>query len=604
MPNKEIAKIIGDIGDMLEILSENSFKVTAYQRASRTIEMDTRSFSDIYEKEGEKGLQKIRGIGESISEKIGEIIKTRKCKYHQQLLKKVPAPIIKFTTIPGIGPKTAKKLYDVFHVQNIKELQTILKTSQHLAEIQPKTRQNILRGINILHNQNGRMLLSFAEPIAQEIISELISLPEILRADPVGSLRRMMETIGDIDVVASLKHTTYNLQLTTSKKVIDDFIQSPFVDKIISKGKTKTTIIHKSGPQIDLEILPENEYGSLLQHFTGSKDHNIALRTWAERHHFSISEHGIKKTKNQKPQPKAGQTMTEKTKDTNRKLINIIKCKTEEKVYSTLGMDTPPPELRENRGEIEAALEHKLPNLVELSDIKGDLQMHSTYSDGVVSIREMANACKKIGYQYMAITDHSKGLGITHGIGEQEIKKIRAEIDELNKTNLGIKILFGVEANIKPDGTIDLVNDLLSQFDIVLASIHSSFHQSKEITTKRLLKVIQNPFVDIIAHPTGRIINRRPGIEADWSKIFVAAAKYKVAMEINSFADRLDLNDSMIIEAKRYGCKFVINTDSHRPEHFLQMRYGVAQARRGWLEKSDVLNAWTVDKITKWFNNK
>lgn len=590
MLNNEIAKIIGDIGNMLEILNDNPYKIAAYQRASRTIEMDTRSFEDLYRQKGEAGLKEIRGIGESISSKIAEIIKTGKCKYYQELLKKVPAPIIKFSEIPGVGPKTAKKLYDIFKVDKIKELESILKTDKHSDLIQTKTRENILQGIKILAHQSGRMLISFAEPIAQEIIRELKTYKEISQADAVGSLRRMKETVGDIDIVAALKPTTNNPQLSTSKKIIDKFIQSTFVERVIAEGDTKTTIIHKSGPQIDLEILPQNQYGSLLQHFTGSKDHNITLRSWAEKHGFSISEHGIKITQNAK----------RKTQNNSLK-FKTKKCKTEKEVYKTLGMDYIEPELRENRGEIEAAQKQQLPNLVELSDIKGDLQMHSTYSDGTATIREMALACKNFNYQYIAITDHSKGLGITHGIGNLEIKRIRSEIDRLKKENLGIKILFGVETNIKPDGKIDLDNSLLKEFEIILASIHSSFRQSKEITTERLIKAIQNPFVNIIAHPTGRIIDRRPEIDADWQKVFRVAAKNRVALEINSFSDRLDLNDSMIIEAKKYGCKFVINTDSHRPDHLVQMRYGVAQARRGWLEKKDILNTLSLDKLLRWF---
>ncbi len=524
MTNKEISQKINEIGEMLEVLDANSFKISAYQGAARMIEMTSESLGDIYEKDGLKGLENIKGIGESIAEKIEELIKTGKIKYHQQLLKKVPEPILKFSSIPGVGPKTAKKLYETYKVKDIKDLKRALKSDKDEKDFKEKTRQNILQGIEIEKKIGDRMLLSFAEPIAQEIVETLKNYPEVKSADVVGSLRRMKETVGDIDIVAALQdrkseirnpksETNSNNQKSNdqnNKRLIDRFVKEDFVAKIVNQGDTKATIINKNNVQIDLEILAKKEYGSLLQHFTGSKDHNIALRTWAEEHGFSISEHGIKKVTSNKRQV------------TNK----IIKCSKEEEVYKTLGMDTPVPELRENRGEIEAALKHQLPKLVKLSDIKGDLHMHSTYSDGLSSIEEMAKYCKKLGYDYMAITDHPSTLGITQGLKEKDIDKYVKEIRRVSK-KVGIEIFAGIEANIKPNGDIDLSDRTLKKFDIVLAAIHTSFRQDKETTTKRLIKAIQNPYVKIIAHPTGRLINRRPGVDADWEEIFkVCVSKF------------------------------------------------------------------------------
>jgi len=592
MTNKEISQQLSQIGIMLEILQDSSlglaervqdrFKITAYEKAARAIENYSISVEDIYQKKD------IKGIGESIAEKIEEFIKTGKIAYYEELRKKIPKPIINFMKIPGVGSKIAKKLFKSYKVKTIKDLKKAIKLDKTTKYFQEKTKQNILRDISMYEKIGSRILLSFAEPIAKNIIEIIKKYPEVKTADYVGSLRRMKETVGDIDIIASLKLKTQNSKL----KTIERFIREDFVDKVVNKGDTKATIITKENVQIDLEILPQEDYGSLLQHFTGSKDHNIALRTYAQENGFSISEHGIKKTKNLKL----------KTQNNNSK-IKTIKCPKEEDVYKTLGMEYIEPELRENQGEIKASIEHQLPKLVKLHDIKGDLQMHSTYSDGSNTIEEMAKKCKSLGYEYLAITDHPSTLGVTNGLKEKDIDNYINEIRKVSK-KIGIKIFAGIEANIKPNGDIDLPNEILKKFDIVLGAIHSSFRQDKHSATRRLIRAIQNPYIRIIAHPSARLINKRLPIELDWEEIFKECVKQGVAMEINSHPIRLDLRDVLIRKAINIGVKLIINTDSHQVLHLDNMRYGVAQARRGWAEKKDIINTKNLRQLSKWIFNR
>jgi len=662
LSNREISKIFEEIGEMLDIIGEekDQFRIIAYQNAARYIEMMSREVSDIYNNEGFEGLLKIKGVGSSIAEKIEEIIKTGKCQYHNELSKKVAPSILKFLTIPGVGPHLAKNLFENYKTKNIHDLKNALKKDKTGKVFKEKTRQNILEGIELLSKQTGRMLLSFAEPIAQEIVESLKKISEVKEAHPVGSLRRMKETIGDIDIIASLKINSKDKGASDKQKVIDKFIQLPFVERIIAQGDTKATIIHKKGPSVDLEILPSDEYGSLLQHFTGSKEHNVVLRTYAEKHGFSVSEHGIKQ-------------LHYKFQDARNKsqIISnpqIIKCEKEEKVYKTLGMDWIPPEIRENKGEIEAALRQAqgkssgLPKLVKLKDIKGDLHLHSTWSEGEMTISEIVEYSQKLGYEYIAITDHTAGLGITHGLKEKDIDKYIEEIKSISdpmtalgtsrlssiatsnvnrfshdcaqdksvnltvldseaqakgvgglKTNIvtknvrrttnnGIKLFAGVEVNILVDGSLDISDRELSKLDIVIASIHSSFRQSQEQVTARLLKAIQNPNVDIIGHPSGRLLPNRQPLNLNWKKIFEAARKYNVAMEINSHPTRLDLTDDLCFMARDMGVKFIISSDMHHAEHFQNIRYGVSVARRGWCESKNILNTLDYNGIKKVIN--
>lgn len=572
MTNLEIAKQISDIGDMLEILNDpqDQFRIIAYHNAARKIEMMSEEIENIYKQRGRKGLQEISGIGESISQHIEEYIKTKGLKYHNELAKKVPGAILEFTKIPGIGPKGALKLYQAYGVNKINDLKKAIKKDRTEKFFKIKSKQNVLEGIEQFKGLTGRMLLSFAEPIAREVVETLKTYPEIIKADMVGSLRRMEETIGDIDVVAASKNP---------RQTIEKYIKEPFVKHCVAHGTTKAEIIHTKGPQIDLEILPKDQYGSLLQHLTGSKEHNIALRTWAEKHGFSISEHGIKKVE-------IGKTMA-------------IKCETEEKVYKILGMQMPIPEMRENRGEISLALKNKLPeDIIELKDIRADLHLHSAWSEGELTIEKMARACKDLGYDYLAITDHTSGLGITHGLRAKEFSQYADEIKQISD-KLKINILAGAEANIMADGSLDIPDKFLGRLDFVIGAVHGGFRQNQEQATKRLIRAMENPNIDAIGHPSGRLIERRSALNIDWEKAFEAARRTNKIMEINAQPDRLDLNDSLILLAKQYGLRFIISTDAHHIRHLDNMRYGVATARRGWLEKKDVLNTLPLAQFLK-----
>ena len=569
MNNKEIAKVLYDIADILEIQTEIPFKIIAYRNAARTVEFLAEDINDIYKEKGIKGLDGLEGIGQGIAKRIGELIKTGKLKYFEQLKHRVAAPTILFMQIPGVGPKTAQKLYKELNAQTIEELESLLKAGKGDKWFKEKTRDNILRGIDILKRITGRALLPIAEPIARHITDMLEKIPGVKQVHAVGSLRRMNETVGDIDFVCASSQPA---------QALDAFTSHPDVDKVIAKGDTKATVIHKESIQLDLEILPEKEYGSLLQHFTGSKEHNVALRSWAQGRGLSISEHGIKKEG------------------------TIHTFANEEDVYKFLDMDWITPKLRENRGEIEAALAHKLPALIELKDIRGDLQGHSVWSDGHDRIEAIIKKAIDLGYQYIALTDHSKGLGVAHGMDEKRVRKQWAEIEKVQKKYPRIRILKGMEVDIRVNGDLDMPEEILEKLDVLVASIHSAFNQTKEQLTARILKAIKHPLVDIIGHPSGRILGTRESYEVDWEQIFQAARDFDVAIEINAFPNRLDLPDPLVFQAQKLGVKFAVDTDFHNVSHLDLMRYGAAVARRGWLTKERVVNTLSLSQLLPWLS--
>lgn len=598
MTNGDIASLLQEIADLLELTDVSRFEVIAYQNAARTIEYYELDLADIYKKEGIDGLKKIQGIGDTISHNVAEYIEKGKSSKRDSLIKKIPKVELDINAIPGVGPKTTKKLYHALKPKSISDLAKKLNSKDGQKKLEKlsileKSIDNILRGIDLKKRISGRIPIGVALPIAQEFVSALLSFPGVLSAEAVGSLRRMKETVGDIDIIASCD--------AQSRNIIENFIILPSVKTVIAKGTTKATIMTHDDLQVDLEILPQAEYGSLLQHFTGSKEHNVALRTWGTEHGFSISEHGIKIAKNEKVKSKnhSIKLKTEKTK--------IIKCKDEQCVYKTLGMDWIPPELRENQGEIQAALKHTLPKLVELKDIKGDLQMHTRASDGHATIEQMADAAIKIGYQYIGITDHSIGIGITGGLDSKGLDHQRKEINRVNNINRNrrplLQILQGSEVNIRSDGRLDLPDDVLAKLDFAIAAIHSSFSRSRSENTKRYLNAIKNPHVDIIAHPTGRMLGRREAMDIDWKVIFSACKIHHTALEINAGIDRLDLPDYLAKQAASAGVMLIIDTDSHSPDALTTMCFGIAQARRAWLTKNNILNTMDIDKLTKWFNH-
>lgn len=565
MKNLEIAKIFYEIADILEFQGVE-FKPRAYRRAAQTIESLSEDIKDVYEK---GKLMELPGVGENISKKIEEIIKTGKLKYYEDLKKSIPVAIEELLSVPGIGPKTAKKLYDNLHIKTLADLKKALE--QHkiskIEGLREKTEEKISKGIQFAEKIEKRMLLGYALPLANSIVNKLKKLPDVKSISLAGSLRRKKETIGDIDILVISKNPL---------KVMDAFTGMEEVKDIIAKGETKSSVRLDSGIEADLRVVEEKSFGSALQYFTGSKLHNIKIRKIAIKKKLKLNEYGIFKGN------------------------KFIAGKTEEEVYKKLGLPYIEPELREDTGEIEAAMKNKLPVLIKYSDIKGDLHVHTEWSDGAYSIEEMAGFGKKLGYEYVLISDHSGFLKIARGLSDNNILKQNKKIKELNKKS-GIKILSGTESNIKKDGTIDVSNKVLKQLDIAIAGIHSSFNMPEKEMTKRIIKAMENENIDIISHPTGRLINKRGEYSVNLPELFESSKKTNTLLELNAFPERLDLKDIDLKAGKGYGLKFSIGTDAHSIEHLHFMELGVETARRGWLEKKDVVNTLPLDKLMKCF---
>jgi len=586
MINQELANIFYEIADFLEM--ENiQFKPRALQKAAISLESLERDVRDIYREGGRKSLEKIPGVGESIAEKIEEYLKTGKIKYYQDLKRKTPVKMQDLTAIEGLGPKKVKTLYQKLGIRNIKDLEKAVKTHKiaPLFGFGEKTEKNILEGIMFLKRSKGRFLLGDILPEAREIEQKLKSLKEIDKISVAGSVRRRKETIGDIDFLVITKNPA---------KVMDFFVSLPGIIKVWGKGSTKSSVRVKQGFDVDLRVVPEKSYGSALQYFTGSKEHNIATRKIAMDKGLKLSEYGLFTLPNFSKKNLGGFRGKK-----------MIAGKTEEGIYQKLGMEWMPPEMRENQGEIEAALASKLPKIIDYDDIRGDLHCHSKWDGGANPISEMAKAAQEMGYEYLGISDHTKFLRIEHGLNEKQLSRQRKEIDKINlqltTNNLQLRILQGAETNILADGSIDINNEALKKLDYAIAGIHSNFKMEKEKMTDRIIKAMKNPYIKIISHPTGRILKRRDEYQIDFDKILRAAKEFKVILEINSFPERLDLNDQNIRRAKEAGVKMVINTDSHHKDQLRYMEFGIAQARRGWAEKEDIINTQSLEKLLKYF---
>jgi len=574
MINQKIAKILNNISIILEIKGNDRFRIVAYERAADIIGNLTKDLKDIYKKGGIKALKQIPGVGQNIAEKIEEYIKTGKIKAYQKLIKDVPEKILILTEIPGIGAKTAYALYKNLGIDSIPKLGKAAKTGQirKLPHFKEQSEKNILRGIKqyrIRTKERNRMLLTTAGPIAEQVIEYITKNKAVKKCDVVGSLRRMKETIGDIDII---------IATSKPKQVINYFAVAPFVKNVLAKGDTKISVTHQNNVRIDLEILSTKDYGSLLQHFTGSKEHNVHLRTWAVEQKIKISEYGITDLKTKKEHHFAD----------------------EKKFYNFLGMQYIEPELREDQGEIELALKNKLPKILKYTDLQGDLHCHTNKSDGSNTIEELVTKAQKMRYEYLGISDHTAGLGVASGLNDKELLKHQAEISKVNKKYKNIRLLTGAEINIKANGQLDISKKTIAKLDFTIGSVHSAFNQPKKEMTKRILTAISSG-INILGHPSGRLIGQRQAYEVDWLEIFKACAKYKVALEINSFPQRLDLKDTLIKEALDYGCKFAINSDAHALKHFELIKYGIATARRGWATKKDVINTWPLKDLLKWF---
>jgi len=569
MNNQKIAQMFSEIADFLE-MEDVPFKPQAYKKAAIILDNLEEDVSDVYSKGGKKALIDLSGVGKSMAEKIEEYLKTEKIKYYEELKKKNPVDIDELIAIEGIGPKTIKTFYKKLGIKNVEDLERAIKNHEiaSLPGFKEKTEENILTGIKFLKRNRGRFLLSEILPEAEEIKNKLKELKEVEKISIAGSFRRRKETVGDIDILVVAKK---------SEKVMDFFVNLSDVVKIWGKGKTKSSVRMKGGFDVDLRVVNKKSYGSALQYFTGAKDHNITTRRIAIKKGLKLNEYGVFRGK------------------------KMVAGWNEKGVYKKLGLSWITPELREDRGEIEAARKNNLPKLIELKDIKGDLHCHSEWDGGNHSIREMAEAAINRGYQYLGISDHTKFLRIENGLDEKKLERQRKEIEKLNKKFKNFKILQGAEVNILKDGFLDISNEALEKLDYAIAGVHSSFKISKEEMTKRIIKAMSNPFINIISHPTGRILKERDQYDIDIDKIFEAAKKYEVFLEINSSPKRLDLNDVNVKKAIDYGLKLTINTDSHHKDQLRYMKFGIMQARRGWVKKEDIINTFSLEKIAKLF---
>ncbi|MBI4143303.1 PHP domain-containing protein [Candidatus Woesearchaeota archaeon] len=577
MKNLEVAELLNEIADYLEFGNE-PFKVRAYRKAALVIEGLSEDIENVWK---ENQLEELPGIGEGIAKKIDDFLENSKSKYLEGLKKSTPINIEQLGSISGLGPKTIMKLYKQLKVKTMADLEkAALKGKiQKIKGFGPVVEQNILKNIEFAKRKTQRVPLGFALGNAEEIVRLLSSSNDVVRVGIAGSTRRMKETIGDIDIIATSKHPS---------KVIDFFASMPIVASVLAKGDTKSSVRLKDGIQADLRVVADEIFGAALLYFTGNKEHNIILRRIAIENGLKLSEYGLFSTlKNPKRifgAPKiAKQLFREKTD-------RLVAGRTEEDIYKKLGMDYIEPEMREDEGEIELAQHHMLPKLIEYKDIKGDLQMHTKWSDGNDTIGEMALAAKKLGHEYICITDHTGALAIARALDEKRIVEQRKEIDKLNKSMQGITVLQGTEANITNDGGLDMSDKVLKEMDIVVAAIHSGFRNSREAITSRMIKAMHNDNVDIIAHPTGRLIGRREPYDIDLEKVFDAAKSTGTIMEINADPYRMDLKDSNVRAAVKAGVKLAANTDSHNSGQLKFMKMGIGIARRGWATKDDIIN--------------
>ncbi|HKT06115.1 MAG TPA: DNA polymerase/3'-5' exonuclease PolX [Rugosimonospora sp.] len=560
-PNDTVAALLQECADLLSITGGEAFKARIYEKAARAISGYPADVSTL----DLKGLQQIPNVGKSIAEKTVEYFASGGIQALERLRAQVPAGVRELTRIPGLGPKKAMVLYEDLGVTSIEELRDAVLAGKLAGQrgFGARTGENILHGIALLEHSQGRVLVSTAMEAAEEIVAALSTVPGCVRCTYAGSLRRMRDTIGDVDILAAAGD---------SAPLMAAFSGLPLVTEVIGSGPTKTSVRTTSGLQVDLRVVPAEAWGAALQYFTGSKGHNIRTREIAVRQGLKLSEYGLFRVEDG----------------------SLLVSETEDEVYQRLGLPWIPPTLREDRGEIEAAQAGTLPELLTESDIRGDLHTHTDLTDGVSTLDEMLAAARARGYEYYAVTDHAKNLPMQRMTDE----KMLVQRDLLrSRADGGMVLLHGTELNIDPDGEVDWGPDFLAGFDICVASVHSHFNQSPEAMTRRLVRACENPYVNIIGHLTTRLIGKRPPVEADFDEVFAAAARTGTALEVNSYPDRLDLNGELIARARRYGVKFSVDTDSHSTVHLGFLRYGIGTAQRGWLTAEDVINAWPLERL-------
>ncbi len=571
MTNQEIARILYEIAEYLE-MEGVAFKPAAYSRAAQAIEGMQEEVKALYERGGKKALGEIPGVGASIAEKIEEAIESGRVKYHEELKKKTPVKLYELTRVEGVGPKHVKRLYDELGIKDLADLERAAKRGRirKLKGFGAKSEENILRGIEFLKSFGSRFLLGAILPEVRMIAERLRALRVAERVEIAGSLRRMKETIGDADLLAVAKKPG---------PAMDYFVRMPEVIRVVARGETKSAVKLKSGLDVDLRVVPPESYGAALAYFTGSKEHNVAMRERAIKKGMKLNEYGLF----------ARATM--------------VAGKTEEEIYTTLGLSFVPPEMREMTGELEAAAQHKVPALIGYGDLRGDLQTQTRWTDGQHSIEEMAQAAAEAGLEYIAITDHTKRLAMTNGLDEKRLAQQGKEIDALNgklqRAESAFRVLKGTECDILKDGSLDLSDAALAKLDAVGISVHSHFNLPRHEQTARIIRAMQNPHADILFHPTGRLILQRSAYEVAMDAIINTAKATGTVLEINAFPDRLDLRDEHIRKCVNAGVALSIDSDAHARSHFGALEYGIAQARRGWATRDDIINAHPVAAMLK-----
>jgi DNA polymerase (family X) len=572
--NKAIAGILYETADLMEIDGADSFRIRSYRNAAEAIEAQHQQIPDLIA--DPKQVLAIAGIGKGMLINLTEMLKAGQLPQHAELLKKYRPTMLELLKIQGLGPKTIALIWSAYQVSDLEGVEKLAREGkiQELPRMGEKQEKKILKAIEDYRRIAGRFLIDAAEIQANKIIEHLADFPGVEKVTPAGSLRRGRETVGDLDILVTGKACCDDAE---RQKLIDHIILLPGLMDIIARGENKVSFRMRGGMQVDVRLLSPESFGAAMQYFTGSKAHNVTLRQRALKMGYTLNEYSLSNLDDEK----------------------AVAAKTEEEIYAKLKLDYIPPELRENLGEIDAAEQHTLPALITQADLQGDVHMHTVETDGRNTIEEMAEVAQSHGYKYMAITDHSKNLAFANGLDDaraiEHIKHIRAVSDQMN----GIKIFAGIEVDILGDGSLDLSDSVLEQMDIVIASVHSHFNQTPAEMTDRLLKAVANPNTSLIGHPTGRLLLRREAYQFDVDAVIKAAAKHKVAMELNSYPDRLDLCDRHLRLAKQHGVKVVINTDSHHTSHLDKIRYGILQARRAWLTKDDVLNTLPVEKFAK-----